>query len=128
MIMENLRCNRSYFQFSISRCSYILEFPDFKFGTKSQHMSYHGITLHSISTTKMYIPLFLQYVLHLHLKVALKETISSFLHHFIKRNFGHGIGQLFKLSFSLIYCSNEIFHSIPGFALTEKCLDLIHNS
>ena len=126
MIMENLRCNRSYFQFSISRCSYILEFPDFKFGTKSQHMAYHGITLHGVCTTKIYIPLFLQCVLHLHLNVALKETlISSFLYHFIKRNFGHGIGQLFKLSFSLIYCSNGIFHSIPGFAVTEKYLDLI---
>ena len=103
MIMENLGCNCSYFQFPSSHYRYILEFPDFKFGTKSQDMlffrpkKFQSVKLHSIATAKMYIPLFLQCVLHLHLKIALKET-SSFLYHFIKRNFGHGIGQLYKLS------------------------------
>ena len=64
MIMENLGCNCSYFQFPSSHYRYILEFPDFKFGTKSQDMlffrpkKFQSVKLHSIATAKMYIPLF----------------------------------------------------------------------
>ena len=88
--MENLGCNCSYLQFSISRYNCMLKFPDFKFGTKSRHPVYfrpkkfQGVTLHSIATFAK---------LHLHYKIALNETISSVLYHFIKKNFGHGIGQ-----------------------------------
>ena len=81
---------------------YILEFPDFKFGAKSQHTVFFqkkkikSVTLHCFATTKTYIPLFFKYVLHLHLKNFPERNIrSSFLFHFLKWNFGHGIGQLF---------------------------------
>ena len=70
MIMENLGCNYSYFSFSVSCYAYILEFTDFAFDAKSEHIA----------------------CLKLHLKIAFKGTfISSFLYHFIKQNFGHKI-------------------------------------
>ena len=39
MIMENLGCNYSYFSFSISCYAYNLEFTDFAFDAKSEHMA-----------------------------------------------------------------------------------------
>ena len=64
MIMENLGCNYSYFSFSISCYAYNLEFTDFAFDAKSEHMAcfhpkkFQSVTWHSIATTKNLYPTF----------------------------------------------------------------------